>query len=267
MIQQIFVFAGQDLMVRDRGASSPSLDGASIQGLSTAAKREFPWMKSSCVALSLDALGMEEALVRGLVPVPIRQAIGAFPAEFVRPVLKGLALLNWLEGARFCGACGTALVDVGGEDPGKEPSDIGSRLCPSCRRPHFPRISPAVIVLVRKGGRALLARNARMPPGGRFGLLAGFVEVGETLEETALREVREESGIEIQNLRYVSSQPWPFPDSLMLAYTADWRSGEARPDGVEIAELRWCGPDDLPEIPPKGSVARALIDEFVRQGA
>jgi NAD+ diphosphatase len=104
-----------------------------------------------------------------------------------------------------------------------------------------------------------------MPPGGRFGLLAGFVEAGESLEEAAIREVREEAGIEIGNLRYRKSQPWPFPDSLMLAYTADWVSGEARPDGVEIAELRWCMAGDLPEIPPRGSVARDLLDDFVRE--
>jgi NAD+ diphosphatase len=90
----------------------------------------------------------------------------------------------------------------------------------------------------------------------------GFVDPGETLEEAAVREAREEAGIEIGNLRYAKSQPWPFPDSLMVAFTADWESGEARPDGTEITELRWCLPSELPEIPPKGSVARFLIDGF-----
>jgi NAD+ diphosphatase len=179
----------------------------------------------------------------------------------MRPALKGLALLNWLEGARFCGACGTELVDAA-EVANEDLRGSGGRVCPACGRPHFPRISPAVIVLVRNEGKALLAHNVRFPAG-RFGLLAGFVDAGETLEEAAVREVREEAGIEIRNLRYARSQPWPFPDSLMLAFTADWKSGEARPDGVEIAELRWCGPDELPAIPPPGSVARSLIDEFV----
>jgi NAD+ diphosphatase len=118
-------------------------------------------------------------------------------------------------------------------------------------------------VLVQKEGRILLAHNARFPAG-RFGLIAGYAEAGESLEEAAVREVREEAGIEIQDLRYVKSQSWPFPDSLMIAFTAEWKSGEARPDGVEIEELRWCGPDDLPDIPPPGSVARYLIDRFVQ---
>jgi len=119
---------------------------------------------------------------------------------------------------------------------------------------------------VKKEGRVLLARNSRFP-GRRFGLLAGFVEAGETLEETAAREVREEAGIAIDGLRYIASQPWPFPDSLMFAFTAEWAGGEAHPDGREIVELRWCGPDELPDIPPPGSIARRLIDDFVRHSS
>jgi NAD+ diphosphatase len=142
--------------------------------------------------------------------------------------------------------------------------DSGGRFCTSCGRVHFPRISPAVIVLIRKGPRALLAHNARFR-NGFFGLIAGFVEAGETLEDAAAREAREEAGIEICDLRYVKSQPWPFPDSLMVAFKAEWASGEARPDGVEISELRWCLPSELPNVPPKGSVARYLLDDFARE--
>ena len=194
---------------------------------------------------------------QGFRRIPVRQAIGELPARTARPVLRGLALLRWLETARHCGACGALLEDCPPE--GTEP---GGRLCPACGRVFFPRISPAVIVLVRKGGRALLAHNASFPAG-RFGLIAGFVEAGETIEETVAREVHEEAGIDVAELRYRRSQSWPFPDSLMLAFTAEWAGGEARPDGREIVELRWCGPDELPDIPPPGSVARGLIDEFV----
>jgi NAD+ diphosphatase len=147
------------------------------------------------------------------------------------------------------------------DDP-KEGYETGARRCPACSRIYYPKVSPAVIVLVRRAGKILLAHNAAFPAG-RFGLIAGFVEAGESIEETVRRELREEAQIEVGDLRYVASQPWPFPDSLMLAFEAEWASGEGRPDGVEITELRWCGPDELPSIPPPGSVARRLIDRWL----
>jgi NAD+ diphosphatase len=141
----------------------------------------------------------------------------------------------------------------------------GARFCPRCKRLFFPRMSPAVIVLVRKGDAMLLGHNVRFP-GKRHSLLAGFVEIGETIEEAAAREIREEAGIEIKNLRYLKSQPWPFPDSLMLGFTAEWASGEARPDGEELDHLGWYTIDDLPEMPMKGSIARSIIDSFIAGG-
>jgi NAD+ diphosphatase len=265
MSERIFLFAGQDIYLPAGDSAGAALAGPGVperlaSGLAQRGRRDYGSGHARFAALSLDDGGAAEAAARGLIRVPLRQAIGLFADDLMRPALKGLALLNWLEGARFCGSCGSPLEDVPETD-----EEQGSRRCPACGRPHFPRISPAAIVLVRRRGErgpeALLARNARFPPG-RFGLLAGFVEAGETLEETAVREVREEAGIEITGLRYSRSQPWPFPDSLMIAFTADWAGGEARPDGREIAELRWCLPGDLPGIPPPGSVARALIDDF-----
>ena len=257
-----YLFAGSDVLLWKGEPEISAFDLENIATLKFPRRRYFEWAGSAKVAIAIDDEGAAEAARRGLVRLPIRQALSNWTAEEMRPALKALALLNWLDGAQYCGACGTPLVD---ESPGAkgEDGETGARHCPSCGRVHFPRISPAVIVLVKKAGKALLARNARFPPGGRFGLLAGFVEAGETLEEAAHREVGEEAGIVIRNLRYVASQPWPFPDSLMLAFTAEWAGGEARPDGGEIAEVRWCGPDELPDIPPPGSVARRLIDEFL----
>jgi NAD+ diphosphatase len=265
-----YLFVGQDIVVPARpGSGDPGWEGLSLGaaapgGTSPLSFREYEEDGTRYAALMLSEEGAAEAIssapARGEEArrLSLREALASFPAPAMRPALRGIALLRWLEGARFCGACGSPLED---KEAGSE--DYGGRACTSCGRLHFPRISPAVIVLIRKGPRALLAHNARFRPG-FFGLIAGFVEAGETLEEAAIREAREEAGIEIANLRYVKSQPWPFPDSLMLAFTADWVSGEARPDGVEIGELRWCLPTELPEIPPKGSVARYLIDEFVK---
>jgi NAD+ diphosphatase len=121
-----------------------------------------------------------------------------------------------------------------------------------------------VIVLVERDDTVLLARNARFPLP-MYSTLAGFVEPGETLEETVHREIREEAGIEVGDLRYFGSQPWPFPDSLMIAFTAAHADGELRPDPAEISDARWFAVDELPLVPPRISIARRLIDAWVRR--
>ncbi len=134
--------------------------------------------------------------------------------------------------------------------------------CPSCRHLAYPRISPAVIMAVVRDGKLLLAHSARFTKG-FSSVLAGFVEAGETLEECVHREVREEAGIEVKNLRYFASQPWPFPNSLMIAFTAEHASGEIRIDGVEITEADWYPASALPSsLPSPHSIARRLIDWF-----
>ena len=115
------------------------------------------------------------------------------------------------------------------------------------------------MILITRGRELLLARRPQSPPG-RFSALAGFVEPGETLEDTVRRETREEVGVEIDNLRYFGSQPWPFPHSLMIAFTADYASGEVRPDGVEIEEARWFDAGQLPQLPPSISISRRMIN-------
>jgi NAD+ diphosphatase len=123
----------------------------------------------------------------------------------------------------------------------------------------YPPVSPAIMILVTHEGKLLLARKPAFPSG-RFSALAGFVEPGETLEDTVIRETREEVGVEVKNIRYFGSQPWPFPHSLMIAFTAEYAGGELRPDGVEIEETRWFEPSELPKLPPSISISRRLID-------
>lgn len=255
-----YVFRGGDLVLPGR-AGSAHFPAASLAGLRPVARRLYPSGGRVCEALRLppDAPLPElpgEAGGEGIRALPFRAALGDLSPEESGRAAKALALLNWLSVSAHCGACGAPL-----EDDKAEGFVSGARRCAACGRVFYPRISPAVIVLVSRRGKILLAHNASFPEG-RFGLIAGFVETGEALEEAARRELMEETGIEVGELRYRGSQPWPFPDSLMVAFEAEWLSGEARPDGVELTELRWCGPDELPSIPPPGSVARRLIDGF-----
>lgn len=167
---------------------------------------------------------------------------------------RAVQLVDWARNNRFCGHCGAAT----GESPGER-----ARRCPACGLLAFPRLAPAVIVLVeREDGRALLARNARWPTN-MYSCLAGFVEPGETVEAAVRREVHEEVGIGIGDLRYFGSQPWPFPHSLMLGFHARYLDGEVTCDQDEIAEARWYSVDDLPAMPGRISIARRLIDDWM----
>ena len=168
---------------------------------------------------------------------------------------KANQVLDWYLTHRFCGACGTPTV------PHAEQRALQ---CPACQRHYFPRINPCVIVLVVRGREMLLARHARYK--GRFySCLAGFMEVGENAEETIHREIREEVGVEVDNIRYIKSQSWPFPSQLMLGFWADYRAGEVTPDQEEIEEARWFDIDELPQRPDSGiSVAGELIDRYIR---
>ena len=170
---------------------------------------------------------------------------------------RGVQLVEWVRTHRFCGRCATPTEEAPGER---------ARKCPACGLLAFPRLAPAVIMLVeREDGRALLARNA-MFPAGMFSCLAGFVEPGETLEDAVRREVREEVGIEVGEVDYRGSQPWPFPHQLMIGFGGRYVSGEITVDETEIAEAHWFTPDDAPAFASNMSIASRLIDGW-RTGA
>lgn len=167
---------------------------------------------------------------------------------------RAVQLVEWQRNHRFCGRCGTATVDAPGER---------ARACPDCGLLAYPRLAPAVIMLVeRDDGRALLARNANFPSG-MFSCLAGFVEPGETLEHAVRREVMEEVGLAIGDVEFRGSQPWPFPHQVMIGFGAQYLSGEIAIDGKEIVEAQWFTRDDTPNFPTGGmSIAGRLIDEW-----
>ena len=179
--------------------------------------------------------------------------------EDLLPLCDHVQLLGHLDG-RACFAAGPP------EDfqPTADKQDERAKICQQCGLVNYPRVSPAIIVAVIKDDQILLARSGRFP-GGFFSVLAGFVEPGESLEACVKREVFEETGIAVQNIRYFGSQPWPFPDSLMVGFTAEYAGGDIQIDGREIVAADWYSRDNLPNIPPGISIARQLIDWFAEK--
>ena len=182
------------------------------------------------------------------------QPIHCYSAEIDPSVVLTVA---WARTHQYCGQCGAPTETLTLER---------SRRCPACGLTSYPRISPAIIIAVVRrdehGERILLARNHRFPPG-RFSVVAGFVEPGESLEECARREVFEEVGLHIKNIHYFASQPWPFPNSLMVGFTAEYEDGEITLEESELADAGWFTADNLPNLPPRMTIARKLIDWFV----
>ena len=190
----------------------------------------------------------------GLTVMPTRQAFVQSSPDIMNAISRVREMTTWRHQHRYCGGCKAQLVF----------SDTDLALvCPQCGERYYPQIAPAVIVAVTRhdGKELLLAHNKRFADR-TFSLIAGFVETGESVEQAVRREIMEETGVAVKNIRYLSSQPWPFPNSLMLAFTAEWESGEAKPDGIELEELGWFSKETLPTIPAPGSIAHRVIKNF-----
>lgn len=181
----------------------------------------------------------------------LRSLFGALDEDLLAVAGRASQIAEWARTHRYCGACASPMERVGGERCFK---------CGNCGMTAYPRISPAMMVLIRKGDSYLMAMHTASPSK-RFTPLAGFLEAGESIEEAVHREVFEEVGLRVHNLKYFSSQSWPFPHSLMIAFTADYLDGEIRIDTSELSEARWFGPnDEWPERVPHISISSVLVD-------
>ena len=209
----------------------------------------------------LGVLGGEHCFaadVSGEAPAPqgwswqgLRSLFGALADAQVALAGRALQILDWDRTHQYCGACATPTVAK---------TEERSRQCLGCGLTVYPRLAPVVMCLVRRDERELLLGRSPRFPKAMYSALAGFVEPGETLEQCLAREVFEEVGVRVRNMRYFASQPWPFPHSLMIAFHADYDSGELRIDGHEIEDARWFTIDALPQLPATISIARKLID-------
>jgi len=248
----VFCFRGGSVLINtdDQSNCLPLFrDVSGVNGDLSAWHYLGEWDGVPCCCVAVDA---NVSVPDGYDFRDLRPLYSAVSLELWRLAGYARQVVDWGMNFRYCGRCGreTSVVET-----------ERARVCDHCGLFSYPRISPAMIVTVVRDGTILLARSVRFK-GPFYSVLAGFVEPGESLEECVAREVREEVGIEIENIRYFQSQSWPFPDSLMVAFFADYKSGEIVIDPVEIVHAGWFAPDDLPEIPPPGSVSRKMIDEF-----
>ena len=252
-----FAFVDGKLLVGDGDPETPAIEPVAIARHYAAARsRHYLGTLDAidCWALALDAAPA------GFRPVPLRTALMQFGPALMALAGRAAQVLEWDRAHRFCGVCGT---------PTEVHASERSRVCPACKQVAYPRISPAMMALVWRGREVLLARAPHFPPG-MHSALAGFVEAGETLEECVAREVAEEVGVQVAEVRYFGSQSWPFPHSLMVAYTAQWAGGEIVAQEAEIESAGWFDIDALPPIPPRFSIAGHLIRDTVallREGA
>lgn len=183
----------------------------------------------------------------------LRSLFGILEDDLFLLAGRAYQILNWDHHHQYCGRCATSMI---------QKEDERAKFCPKCNLIVYPGISPAVITAIIKGNEILLAHATHFA-GNMYSAIAGFVEPGETLEETVKREVYEEVGLRIKNIKYFGNQPWPFPNSLMIAFTSEYESGEISVDGNEISQAGWYTVHNLPQIPGRISIARQLIDWFI----
>jgi NAD+ diphosphatase len=253
-----FAFRGTELLViqeKDSAARVPTGAEWEALGLAAGGFAGQPQAVGTLEGAEAWAVAVEPGAEssEGMAFLGLRRLWGALAEDAWKLAGRAAQIVEWDLTHRYCGRCGAGTE--------RKPEEL-ARVCPRCGLQQFPRISPAVIVRIERGDQLLLARSPHFAPG-VFSTLAGFVEPGESLEETVAREIREEVGVEVRNIRYFGSQPWPFPHSLMIGFVADWESGEIRLQEAEIEAAGWFGIDDLPGLPSRLSIARALLEDFI----
>jgi NAD+ diphosphatase len=242
-----FIFRGDAILAREGGGLP---DDAACAALGLAADAFLPVGMLDDRYCRAAWVPEEAAAPAGFAFERLRSLFIAADESIAAVAGRARQVVEWARTHRYCGACGGPAHPMAGERAMK---------CAACGHSAYPRISPAMMVLVKRGREILLARHRRVSS--VYTALAGFLEAGESVEEAVHREVREEVGLEVGELRYFASQSWPFPHSLMIAFTAEYAGGEVRIDPAELAEARWFGPrDPLPQLPIGQSISRDLID-------
>lgn len=248
-----FVFRDDDLLVRTGAAGTVIPCSADLGGLVQGLLRSHYIGEYDGTSCYTGETAAQTAAPEGMSFEELRPLLWLLNEEVFAVAGRAFQILYWDRTHQFCGSCGTPTVPKAGEH---------AKTCAKCGLISYPEITPAIIVAVTRGREILLARSRRFHSN-FYSVLAGFVEAGETFEESVRREVKEEVGIDLTNIRYFGSQPWPFPHSIMVGFTAEYAAGEIVMEEEEIVEASWFRVDDLPPIPRTGSIARRLIDWFI----
>ncbi len=257
-----FIFNGYSLLVQQDGdaARVPRLNALTDLGLTAVRQQYLGYMETNPPTHVYSA-----ELPRGTAAPDdwefksLRKLFGRLDDECFWLAGRAIQIMDWDRTHQFCGKCG---------QPTASQAHERAKRCPHCGHTSYPRLNPAMIVRVTRAGEngpeILLSRGHHFPPG-RYSVQAGFVEPGETLEECVQREVCEEVNIKVKNIRYFGSQPWPFPNALMLAFTAEYESGDIVLEEEEVADAGWYTAKNIPQIPPRISIANRLINDFLGQ--
>ncbi|HEY9881055.1 MAG TPA: NAD(+) diphosphatase [Leptolyngbyaceae cyanobacterium] len=248
-----FVFAGNKLLVEEKNgvATVPSASSLETLGL-TPIRTQFLGILHGQPCYSAE-LPKQATATSGMTLRGLRELYCALEEPFFAVASFGFQIMEWDRTHQFCGVCG---------HPTESSPHERAKRCSHCDQSFYPRVAPAMIVLISDGDKILLGRAPRFKPG-MYSLIAGYVEPGESLEESVVREVKEEVGVAIKDIRYWGSQPWPFPHTLMVGYTATYAGGDIVLDEQELTDAAWFHKDDLPLLPPPISIARKMIDWFV----
>jgi NAD+ diphosphatase len=248
-----FAFQGNQILVTEteNGIAIPLAPDLAARGLAVQARHYLGTLgEVDCYAVDLDA---EAPLPAGMALSGLRPLYGRVDEDLFSVAGRAVQIVEWDRTHRYCGRCGT---------PTELLREERAKKCPQCGLLSFPRLSPAVIMLVERGDAMLLGRGRNFSAP-FYSTLAGFVEPGESLEEAVVREIYEEAGILVDNLRYFGSQPWPYPHSLMIGFTASYAGGTIRIQESELIDADWFTADNLPLLSQPPSIARRMIDAFL----
>lgn len=253
---EYYALYNREMILREDGAPLRKEDLDFLESRLTVTERfteHIAGSGASQEAADIEVLGFskDDVIPEGYRKCLIRMSFAAMDEEGCFRLARAKALLEWRAGTKFCGRCGKPL---------EEHTELTARICPDCGNLIFPRIEPCIIVLVHKDDKILLARHVQRNQD-IYACIAGFMEAGESAEHAVAREIKEETGITVKNIRYFGSQSWPFPSQLMLGFTAEYESGDLRLQDDEIAEARWFSREECPASPPPGSIAYRLIHE------